>query len=150
MSDSTIFPLTKLLYQLSGLLLTRLKYIANFNINWVIVNNVTAHIHLGEGSFPLWALILWTVLRTGLVTAVLYQVPKGKIQTNQIALAGVGAAASFAIFQLNIPVWGESTEPHSTRGDHRWARSGAHSSHSLSISSRPHSGTARSGCSARM
>jgi cobalt/nickel transport system permease protein len=65
-----------------------------------------AHIHLGEGSFPLWALILWTVLGTGLIAAVLYRVRKGKIQTNQIALAGVGAAASFAIFQLNIPVWG--------------------------------------------
>jgi ABC-type Co2+ transport system, permease component len=65
-----------------------------------------AHIHLGEGSFPLWALILWTLLGTGLVTAVLYQVRKEKIQTNQIALAGIGAAASFAIFQLNIPIWG--------------------------------------------
>jgi cobalt/nickel transport system permease protein len=65
-----------------------------------------AHIHLGEGSFPLWALILWTVLGTGLIAAVLYRVRKGKIQTNQIALAGIGAAASFAIFQLNIPVWG--------------------------------------------
>jgi len=65
-----------------------------------------AHIHLGEGSFPLWALILWTLLAMGLLGAVLYRVRKGKIQTNQIALAGIGAAASFAIFQLNIPVWG--------------------------------------------
>jgi cobalt/nickel transport system permease protein len=65
-----------------------------------------AHIHLGEGSFPLWALVLWTVLAAGLLGAVLYRVRKGKIQTNQIALAGIGAAASFAIFQLNIPVWG--------------------------------------------
>ncbi|WP_159903731.1 energy-coupling factor ABC transporter permease [Salinirussus salinus] len=65
-----------------------------------------AHIHLGEGSFPLWALVLWTVLGTGLITAVLYRVRSGKIQPNQIALAGIGAAASFAIFQLNIPVWG--------------------------------------------
>jgi cobalt/nickel transport system permease protein len=65
-----------------------------------------AHIHLGEGSFPLWALVLWTLLAAGLLGAVLYRVRKGKIQTNQIALAGIGAAASFAIFQLNIPVWG--------------------------------------------
>jgi len=65
-----------------------------------------AHIHLGEGSFPLWALVLWTLLGTGLIAAVLYRVRRGKVRTNQIALAGVGAAASFAIFQLNIPVWG--------------------------------------------
>jgi cobalt/nickel transport system permease protein len=65
-----------------------------------------AHIHLGEGSFPLWALVLWSLLAAGLLGAVLYRVRKGKTQTNQIALAGIGAAASFAIFQLNIPVWG--------------------------------------------
>ena len=65
-----------------------------------------AHIHLGEGSFPLWALVLWTLLGTGLISAVVYRVRKGGIETHQIALAGIGAAASFAVFQLNIPVWG--------------------------------------------
>ena len=65
-----------------------------------------AHIHLGEGSFPLWALVLWTLLGAGLVSAVVYRVRKGGIKTHQIALAGIGAAASFAIFQLNIQVWG--------------------------------------------
>lgn len=65
-----------------------------------------AHIHLGEGSFPLWALILWTLVGAGLISAVVYRVRKGGLKTNQIALAGIGAAASFAIFQLNIPVWG--------------------------------------------
>ncbi|EMA42099.1 energy-coupling factor ABC transporter permease [Halococcus hamelinensis] len=65
-----------------------------------------AHIHLGEGSFPLWALVLWTVLGAGLLGLVTYRVRKGGIKTNQIALAGIGAAASFAVFQLNLPVWG--------------------------------------------
>ncbi|WP_435361818.1 energy-coupling factor ABC transporter permease [Haloarchaeobius sp. DFWS5] len=65
-----------------------------------------AHIHLGEGAFPLWALILWTILGVGLVGAVVYKIRKGGIETQQIALAGIAAAASFAIFQLNIPVWG--------------------------------------------
>jgi cobalt/nickel transport system permease protein len=65
-----------------------------------------AHIHLGEGSFPLWALILWTLVGAGLISAVVYRVRKGGLKTHQIALAGIGAAASFAIFQLNIPVWG--------------------------------------------
>ncbi|ERG94458.1 energy-coupling factor ABC transporter permease [Haloquadratum walsbyi] len=65
-----------------------------------------AHIHLGEGSFPLWALIVWTTLGVTLVSLVVYRIRKGGIKTHQIALAGIGAAASFAIFQLNIPVWG--------------------------------------------
>jgi len=65
-----------------------------------------AHIHLGEGSFPLWALVLWTGLGIALISTVVYRVRKGGIKTHQIALAGIGAAASFAIFQLNIPVWG--------------------------------------------
>ncbi|SDD62570.1 energy-coupling factor ABC transporter permease [Natrinema hispanicum] len=65
-----------------------------------------AHIHLGEGSFPLWALVLWTLVGVGLIGVVTYRVRKGGIKTHQIALAGIGAAASFAIFQLNLPVWG--------------------------------------------
>ena len=63
-----------------------------------------AHIHLGEGSFPLWALALWTVVGACLVGLVVYRVRKGGIKTHQIALAGIGAAASFAVFQLNLPV----------------------------------------------
>jgi len=65
-----------------------------------------AHIHLGEGSFPLWALVLWTIVGAGLIGTVLWRVRRNGIRTQQIALAGVGAAASFAVFQLNIPVWG--------------------------------------------
>ena len=65
-----------------------------------------AHIHLGEGSFPLWALAFWTLLGVLLIGGVVYRVRKGGMKTHQIALAGIGAAASFAIFQLNIPVWG--------------------------------------------
>ena len=65
-----------------------------------------AHIHLGEGSFPLWAVVVWTLLGLGLISTIIYRIRKGSIETNQIALAGIGAAASFAVFQLNIPVWG--------------------------------------------
>lgn len=65
-----------------------------------------AHIHLGEGSFPLWALAVWTALGVGLLSAVVYRLRTGGIETRQVALAGIGAAASFAIFQLNVPIWG--------------------------------------------
>ena len=65
-----------------------------------------AHIHLGEGSFPPWALVLWTTAGVALISVVVYRIRQGETKTHQIALAGIGAAASFAIFQLNIPVWG--------------------------------------------
>jgi cobalt/nickel transport system permease protein len=65
-----------------------------------------AHIHLGEGSFPLWALVLWTTLGVALIGAAVYRIRREEIKSHHIALAGIGAAASFAIFQLNIPVWG--------------------------------------------
>ena len=72
----------------------------------IFTNQLMAHIHLGEGSFPLWALIAWTLLGTGLIGAIVFRIRKGGIKTHQVALAGIGAAASFAVFQLNIPVWG--------------------------------------------
>jgi cobalt/nickel transport system permease protein len=65
-----------------------------------------AHIHLGEGAFPLWALLLWTVVGAGLLGIVVYRIRKHGIDPSRIALAGIAAAASFAIFQLNLPVWG--------------------------------------------
>ncbi|RXK51154.1 energy-coupling factor ABC transporter permease [Halorientalis pallida] len=65
-----------------------------------------AHIHLGEGSFPLWAVALWTLVGVTLIGIVVYRLRRGGIKTHQIALAGIGAAASFAVFQLNLPVWG--------------------------------------------
>lgn len=65
-----------------------------------------AHIHLGEGAFPLWALALWSAVAVVLLGAVVYRIRRDGIESEQIALAGIGAAASFAIFQLNIPIWG--------------------------------------------
>jgi len=65
-----------------------------------------AHIHLGDGAFPLWALALWTALGVTLVGVVVYRIREGGVEPRQVALAGIAAAASFAIFQLNVPVWG--------------------------------------------
>jgi len=80
--------------------------IIKFIRNYLCVNIEMAHIHLGEGSFPLWALALWTTLGLGLIAIVTYRIRKNGVDPNRIALAGIAAAASFAIFQLNIPVWG--------------------------------------------
>jgi cobalt/nickel transport system permease protein len=65
-----------------------------------------AHIHLGDGSFPLWAVALWTALGVAFLGFVLARLRRGGAKPNQIALAGITAAASFAIFQLNLPIWG--------------------------------------------
>lgn len=65
-----------------------------------------AHIHLGDGAFPLWAVALWTGLGALLLGVVVRRLRKGGVEPNHVALAGITAAASFAIFQLNVPVWG--------------------------------------------
>ncbi|MFW5955837.1 MAG: energy-coupling factor ABC transporter permease [Halorhabdus sp.] len=65
-----------------------------------------AHIHLGEGAFPLWALVLWTAVGAGLLGVVVYRIRTRGLDSRRIALAGIAAAASFAVFQLNVPVWG--------------------------------------------
>jgi energy-coupling factor transporter transmembrane protein EcfT len=45
-----------------------------------------AHIHLGDGSFPLWALVLWTTLGVALVGAAVYRIGRGGNRTHEIAL----------------------------------------------------------------
>ncbi|AWB26279.1 energy-coupling factor ABC transporter permease [Halococcoides cellulosivorans] len=65
-----------------------------------------AHIHLGEGAFPLWALVVWSLVGGGLIAVVVYRIRRSGIDSRRIALAGIAAAASFAVFQLNIPIWG--------------------------------------------
>jgi cobalt/nickel transport system permease protein len=65
-----------------------------------------AHIHLPDGIFPLWALVLWNGLAVALFGAVVYRVRQRGLETRRIALAGIAGAASFAIFQLNLPILG--------------------------------------------
>jgi cobalt/nickel transport system permease protein len=65
-----------------------------------------AHIHLPDGIFPLWALVLWNGLTVALLGAVVYRVRQRGLETRRIALAGIAGAASFAIFQLNLPILG--------------------------------------------
>ena len=68
-----------------------------------IVKPEMAHIHLGEGSFPLWALVLWTLLGVGLISAVVYRVRKGGIKTHQIAKLAAAPMPASAIWCVLIP-----------------------------------------------
>jgi len=65
-----------------------------------------SHIHLPDGIFPLWALALWNGLAIALLGAVIYRIRRRGLETRRIALAGITGAASFAIFQLNLPILG--------------------------------------------
>lgn len=66
-----------------------------------------AHIHLEDGSFPLVWVIIWWIAALLVLGISLYAVrrqgrPKGKV----ITIAAFCTAASFAVFQISIPVFG--------------------------------------------
>lgn len=65
-----------------------------------------AHIHLPEGSIPLWGVGLWSALAAVVLAAAIYQLRREEIAGRHVALGGMVAAASFAVFQVNVPVLG--------------------------------------------
>ncbi len=65
-----------------------------------------AHIHLPDGTFSLlWVLIWWGVALV-LIALALRSARSQTIETKRLAIAGMIAAASFAVFQINIPFAG--------------------------------------------
>jgi cobalt/nickel transport system permease protein len=68
---------------------------------------VMAHIHLEDGAFTLQWVSIWWVLAIVLIGLCLYWMRKGKgIDSKTITIAAMLTAASFAIFQVNIPLFG--------------------------------------------
>jgi cobalt/nickel transport system permease protein len=65
-----------------------------------------AHIHLPDGVVPLWAVVLWSTVGAAVVGFAVYRLRRRGFETRQVALAGMAAATSFAVFQLNLPVLG--------------------------------------------
>jgi cobalt/nickel transport system permease protein len=66
-----------------------------------------AHIHLEDGSFPLFWVIVWWAAAIVLVGISLYLLRSKKgIDSRKITLAAFCTAATFAIFQVEIPVAG--------------------------------------------
>lgn len=65
-----------------------------------------AHIHLPEGALPLWAVVLWSVLAAAVLAFAVYALRRDGLEARHVALGGMVAAASFAVFQVNIPVLG--------------------------------------------
>jgi len=66
-----------------------------------------AHIHLEDGAFTLQWISIWWVLSIVLIGLCLYWMKKGKgIDNKTITIAAMLTAASFAIFQVNMPLFG--------------------------------------------
>jgi len=67
-----------------------------------------AHIHLEDGAFSLQWISIWWILSIILICLCMYWMRKVKKNNNSkvLTLAGMCTAASFAIFQVNIPLFG--------------------------------------------
>ncbi|MGZ4932483.1 MAG: energy-coupling factor ABC transporter permease [Halobacteriota archaeon] len=65
-----------------------------------------AHIHLPDGVFPIQWVVFWWLLALALLFAALVVTRRHVIALQRLAIAGMLAAASFAIFQINIPYAG--------------------------------------------
>ncbi|MGZ4918914.1 MAG: energy-coupling factor ABC transporter permease [Halobacteriota archaeon] len=65
-----------------------------------------AHIHLPDGVFPIQWVVFWWLLALALLFAALVVTRRHAIALQRLAVAGMLAAASFAIFQINIPYAG--------------------------------------------
>lgn len=66
-----------------------------------------AHIHLEDGSFTLFWVIVWWAVALLLISAALFWVRSvKKIDNRKVTLAAFCTAAAFAIFQVSIPLFG--------------------------------------------
>ena len=66
-----------------------------------------AHIHLEDGSFPLFWVIAWWFLAILVIGFCLFIIRKRGMQKGRtIAVAAFCTAAAFAVFQISIPVFG--------------------------------------------
>ncbi len=66
-----------------------------------------AHIHLEDGAFTLQWISVWWILAIVLIGLCLYWMRRGNgIDSKTITIAAMCTAASFAIFQVNIPLFG--------------------------------------------
>lgn len=66
-----------------------------------------AHIHLEDGAFSLtWVLVWWLLALACIGIALWIFRSKGKKDTGRITIAAFVTAAAFALFQVNIPLFG--------------------------------------------
>lgn len=66
-----------------------------------------AHIHLEDGSFSLIWVIIWWIVALVLISVALWSLrSEGTKNQKRITIAAFVTAAAFAVFQINIPLFG--------------------------------------------
>lgn len=66
-----------------------------------------AHIHLEDGAFSLQWVLIWWVVSIAVIGLCLYWLRSvRKVDNRTITIAGLLTAAAFAVFQVNIPLFG--------------------------------------------
>jgi len=65
-----------------------------------------AHIHFPDGVLPIQWVLFWWLLALALLGVALIATRKHAIPTQRLAIAGMLAAVSFAVFQIDIPLAG--------------------------------------------
>jgi cobalt/nickel transport system permease protein len=66
-----------------------------------------AHIHLADGTFPLfWTVVWWILAIVAIAVAVYWLRNVRRMDNRTLTLAAFCTAAAFAIFQVNIPLYG--------------------------------------------
>jgi cobalt/nickel transport system permease protein len=62
-----------------------------------------AHIHLEDGAFsPFW-LIVWNLIAAALISVALVMLKREKVPPAKLAIASMCAAVAFAVFQIELP-----------------------------------------------
>jgi cobalt/nickel transport system permease protein len=65
-----------------------------------------AHVHLEDGAFTIEWVAIWTLIAAALIAIALYRLGGYAIPTRKLAIAAMCVAVGFAIFQIEIPVFG--------------------------------------------
>lgn len=65
-----------------------------------------AHIHLEDGSFTLFWVIIWWALALIVIGTALFFLRSKKVEQRRITIAAFCTAAAFALFQVDIPIAG--------------------------------------------
>lgn len=65
-----------------------------------------AHIHLPDGSFTLFWVLVWWICALALIGAALVWARRRRLGSREITVAAFVTAASFAVFQVQVPLFG--------------------------------------------
>ena len=65
-----------------------------------------AHIHLPDGSFTLFWVLVWWICALALIGAAIRLARRGGLDSRKITVAAFVTAAAFAVFQLEVPLFG--------------------------------------------